>query len=170
MSGYRGHIAGAGLFGAGYLGLLSTVFSINLLAYNGAHLKGWQYIIALLVLAVSFGIWPDVDTNSIAQNIFFAGLFVINIILILNHRLEASAYLGLIAMLPILGKHRGWTHSFIAMFLVPLPLVLGPYLFNPGNWYYALTYYGAGVVGYFSHLFFDGRISRFMRRYRHGHW
>ncbi len=63
-------------------------------------------------------------------------------------------------MTPIVGKHRGWTHTFLAMVLVPLPIVLVPYMNNRFIWDTGLIIYGAAVAGYFSHLWLDGYVKR----------
>ena len=110
-----------------------------------------------------FGLFPDVDTNSKAQDIFFGVAFPLNIVLIWNGYLQAAAYLGLIAMLPIVSHHRGWTHKKWAMIVVPLPILLVPWLYNENALPIAVVYYGAAVVGYFSHLLLDGLIWRRFR-------
>ncbi len=128
-----------------------------------ARLHEWQYVGSLFVVSILFGLWPDIDTNSKGQDIFFGLAFALDLLLIFTKHLEAAAYLGLLAMTPILGKHRGWTHSKLAMLVIPLPLVLVPYLYNPQQWQGALLLYGAAVIGYFSHLLLDGRIIRSFR-------
>lgn len=165
MAGYKGHIAGAALFYGIYVAVLFFVFSLGLLAQSAGIAQGWQPIVGMLVVAVLFGLFPDIDTNSKGQDLFFGAIFVIDIMLILNGYLEIAAYVGLVSMLPILGKHRGWTHSFWAMLLVPLPILLIPYLYNGSNLPLAGLYYGAAVVGYFSHLFFDGLVLKAVKRF-----
>jgi hypothetical protein len=115
------------------------------------------------VVAILFGLFPDVDTNSVGQNLFFGIAFIAMIVLIVAGKFEPAAYLGLLAMMPIVGKHRGWTHHKLAMVLVPLPIVLVPYLHNQHVWTLGLLIYGSAVVGYFSHLLLDGLIIRSIR-------
>jgi len=86
-------------------------------------LQDWQLLIGLFVVAVLFGLFPDVDTNSVGQNLFFGIAFIAMIVLIISGKFEPAAYLGLLAMTPIIGKHRGWTHHKLAMFLVPSPIL-----------------------------------------------
>jgi len=81
-----------------------------------------------------------------------------------TNNLQAAAYLGLIAMLPIIGHHRGWTHAKWAILAVPLPILLLPYLYNQQNLPIAAIYYGAAVTGYFSHLLLDKKI---LKRFGH---
>lgn len=162
MSGYRGHIAGAVAANTTYLAGVKLLPGEMLERWD-ISLQDWQLIVGLYVVAVLFGLFPDVDTNSVGQNIFFGIAFVAMIILIVAGKFEPAAYLGLLAMMPIIGKHRGWTHHKLAMLLVPLPIVLVPYLHNQHIWTLGLLIYGAAVAGYFSHLLFDGLIIRSFR-------
>ncbi len=165
MAGYKGHVVGATVFCGIYVGLLFLVFSIGLFAQNAGLLSGWQVFVSLTFVAVLFGLFPDIDTNSKGQDIFFATVFIVDVLLILGGYLELAAYVGLISMLPILGKHRGWTHSFWAMLAVPLPILIVPYLYDQTNLTIALLYYGAAVVGYLSHLFFDGLVLKAIKQH-----
>jgi membrane-bound metal-dependent hydrolase YbcI (DUF457 family) len=162
MSGYKGHIAGGIAINALYLAGVKLLPGEMLERWD-ISLQDWQLIVGLFVVAVLFALFPDVDTNSMGQNIFFGIAFLAEIALIVAGKFEPAAYLGLLAMMPIIGKHRGWTHHKLAMFLVPLPIVLVPYLHNQHVWTLGLLIYGAAVAGYFSHLLLDGLIIRKIR-------
>lgn len=162
MANYKGHVAGGLLAGT------AVAATYYLLPGTGmpdsAILAGdWQLLVSVYVVAVLFGLWPDVDTNSKAQGIFFGLAFLADTILIIYGYYAAAAILGLLAMTPIVGSHRGWTHSRIAMFLVPLPIVIIPYLSSSRVGETGLLIYGAAVAGYFSHLLFDGLIIKRFR-------
>lgn len=162
MANYKGHVVGGVLAGtavsAGYYLLPGRGLP------DTAVLAGdWQLLVAVYVVAVLFALWPDVDTNSKAQDIFFGIAFVADILLIVFGYFVAAAILGLLAMTPIVGNHRGWTHSRIAMVLVPLPIVLVSYLSSQQVGETSLLIYGAAVAGYFSHLLFDGLIIKSFR-------
>jgi hypothetical protein len=162
MSGYKGHIAGALAVNAVYVAGVRLLPGEMLERWD-ISLQDWQLLIGLFVVAVLFGLFPDVDTNSMGQNIFFGLAFVAEIVLIVAGKFEPAAYLGLLAMTPIVGKHRGWTHSKLAMLLVPAPILVTPYLHNQHVWTLGLLIYGAAVTGYFSHLLLDGLIFRAIR-------
>jgi hypothetical protein len=159
MPGYKGHIAGAIVVGGAYVGGMS-IAAHDLLDKAGITLVDWQLLVGLFVIVVLFGLWPDVDTNSKGQNIFFGIAFIADILLIVTGRFEAAAYLGLLAMTPIVGRHRGWTHSKIAMLAVPLPILIVPYIYSQHLLPLCAVLYGAAVAGYFSHLLLDGLIVR----------
>lgn len=162
MAGYKGHIAGAIAINAIYVAVVSLGPSA-ISNFSSGLLSDWQLLGGLFITAILFGLWPDVDTNSAGQNLFFAIAFTMDILLIVTGRFEAAAYLGLLAMTPIIGKHRGWTHSFIAMLLVPLPIVIVTFAYSPNKVGIGLLIYGAAVAGYFSHLLLDGRVLRKLR-------
>lgn len=159
MPGYKGHIIGAALCNTAYVGALA-VAPQNTLHNTHGILSDYQLLVGLFVIAILFGLFPDIDTNSKGQNIFYGLAFAADIVLIADGRLEAAAFLGLAAMTPVLAHHRGWTHSKPAMILIPLPIVLVPYLYNHHIWATGLIIYGAAVIGYFSHLLLDGKITR----------
>lgn len=167
MSNYMGHIAGGAVAGtiytAGVLGIINEHIALNSYGVN----SDWTFPAILVILAILFGLWPDIDTNSKGQDIFFAGMFFINVYLLATESYRLAAFLGLLAMLPIVGKHRGWTHSRPAMLLVPLPILLLPYLLEPTRPWLGLPYYGAAVVGIASHLLLDGVLFKKLRFPKH---
>lgn len=166
MAGYRGHIAGATVFFGLYLLGVGYVVSVDAVYTRFTLLERVGYPLALFGLTLMFGLWPDVDTNSKGQNLFYTIFFLVDVVLIATRHFEEAAYLGLFAILPVLGKHRGWTHSWWAMLLIPSPLLILPYVLFPERPLAGLPFYGAAVVGYFSHLFMDGLFLPWKRRRR----
>ena len=162
MANYKGHIIGGLVFTAVYAVAMLFV-PIEHLAESARLLSDWQAMAAVFVIGILFGLFPDVDTNSKAQDIFLGFAFIIDVLLIWNGNIQAAAYLGLIAMLPIVAHHRGWTHSKWAMFVVPLPILLVPWLYDTKMLPISIVFYGAAVVGYFSHLALDGLIWKRFR-------
>lgn len=162
MAGYKGHIVGGLAAGAACVALLSWA-PVEQLAEADHLLHDWQVFAAFFVLSVLFALFPDVDTNSKGQDIFIGLAFIVDILLIVSGDFRAAAYLGLIAMLPIISHHRGWTHTMWAMLAVPLPLLIAPALYDKNLLPIAAVYYLAAVAGYFSHLLLDGLIWRHIR-------
>ncbi len=166
MPGYRAHLSGATVFYMGYLGSLMLLFSIDRAYLHFSPVELVMYALVTFALCLMFGLWPDVDTNSRAQTVFYTLFFLADVVLIFSKHFQEAAYLGLFAILPVLGKHRGWTHTWWAMLLVPLPFLLLPFIFMPSRPLFGLPFYGAAVTGYFSHLFLDRVSTRFRRRRR----
>lgn len=162
MANYKGHIVGGLAAGVVYA-IAMTAVPVEQLAEYAQLLDDWQALAAVFVIAMLFALFPDVDTNSKAQDIFFWLIFMVDVLLIWSGYFIAAAFLGLIAMLPILTHHRGWTHAKWAIVLVPLPIVLVPLLYSSTLLPIAVVYYGAAVTGYFSHLLLDGLIWKRFR-------
>lgn len=162
MANYKGHIAGGLVASAAYAAVISFT-PVKQFAETARLLQDWQALFAIFVIGMLFALFPDVDTNSKAQDIFFGIVFPLDILLLWQGYIQAAAYLGLIAMLPIIGHHRGWTHKKWSMFVIPLPILVVPFLYNNLILPISIIYYGAAVVGYFSHLLLDGLIWKQFR-------
>jgi membrane-bound metal-dependent hydrolase YbcI (DUF457 family) len=151
MPGYKGHLNG-GLI-AGSLAISATML-LGYLAFDIIKVAG------LLGVCVLGSLFPDIDTDSKGQNLFYSGMIVIDGILIYHKYYFWASWLGLIAMLPALGHHRGWTHTWWAMFLVPLPILIVPYhLYRGAGMDTFLGFYAAFTLGYFSHLLLDRKFA-----------
>jgi len=157
MSGYKGHIAGS-IAVSGIVVLLLYVVADY---FQFGFLKGYltpDKIIPLVALSTIFTLFPDIDTKSKGQQLFYWLFFLLDLYLILMEEYQWAALLGLFIILPILSKHRGWTHWRITALLVPLPFLLYPsYLAHQWDWT-GLPYYLAAVTGYLTHLLFDKRL------------
>ncbi len=149
MPGYKEHIVGAIFFwGLCLLGM--TVFEMFKPSLFSASV--------LLVIAVLGALFPDVDTNSKGQHIIYGIILIADIILIVSGQFILAAMLGFFALFPAIGSHRGWTHTWWAMFIVPLPIIFLPKLYYNINLIKVLPYYTAWVFGYLSHLILDKKM------------
>ena len=118
-------------------------------------------LIAVGLLSACF---PDIDIGSVSQRIFYRILLVLDIWLLVQRNYKAAALLGLVAILPLLGKHRGWTHTWLAAVLVPATFFLAPMLINEQPNLFLGICYVVSVVAYISHLVLDGYIGRTVKR------
>ena len=158
MSSYRGHIRGGLLFfGLLWLGIW-VASGHGLLGEEFVRaFQGWR-VLPLLAVSLTMAIWPDVDITSKAQKFFYRVLIGVDILLLIGKRYQEAAVLGLLAMVPVVSRHRGWTHTIWAAIIVPSPLLLLPmYLEGKFTWT-GLPYYISGTVGYISHLILDGKF------------
>ncbi len=146
MPGYRGHVAGgAVLWGGCFAGAL----------WLGLPQPSPETAVVLGVAALMGALFPDTDTDSRGQNLFYLILVLLDIAFMIKGLYRWAAVLGFCAMLPALGRHRGWTHTWWAMLLVPLPVLLLPVVFYGQSLERLLPFYLSVVVGYFSHLLLD---------------
>ena len=150
MPGYKGHLAGGLFFGV--MGLVGGI----LLGWMVPDLLLASGLIGFCLLGALF---PDVDTDSKGQNLFYAVFAAVDLGLILKGQYVWAAWLGLFSMLPAIGSHRGWTHTWWAMILVPIPILGIPAIVQGIDTAEGfLPFYGAFVFGYFSHLLLDGEF------------
>ncbi len=149
MPGYRVHLLG---------GIGATAVGIGVAIYKGGIAFSVPQIVSLLAIGSLASLFPDVDTDSKGQNIFYFLLASLDIALMIKRYYKWAAILGFMAMLPALGRHRGWTHTLWAMVLVPSPLLVLPLLFYKISLSTMLPYYLAAVIGYFSHLLLDRKF------------
>lgn len=148
MSLYKGHLAG-GIFAFTLYVLALVIFysfepNPNILIWFGLCMLG--------------ALWPDVDTNSLGQKLFYGIFLVLDSFFLLTGLYKEAALLGFFALLPIVGKHRGWTHTIWAAFVIPSPLLLLPIL-KPELEVGGLEYYIPIVIGYLSHLILDRELK-----------
>jgi len=148
MSQFKGHLAGGAAAFAIYLAVLVLFFAYR----PQADVFVW---FGLSILGAT---WPDVDTNSTAQKLFYGVFIVIDAYLIMTGRYRDASIFGLLALLPVLSKHRGWTHSIAAALLIPSPLLILP-LIVPGLDAGGLEYYVPTTLGYLSHLALDRQLK-----------
>ena len=114
-------------------------------------------IMALLAaLAVLGALFPDVDTNSKGRHLYYGAALIADAVLIFKQQYRYAALLGFCAILPAVGAHRGWTHTWWAGLLIPSPVIVAPMMFMAMPWQALLPFYLAAVIGYFSHLMLDG--------------
>ena len=76
--------------GGAYIGALRMLPG-DLLHRDSGFLANWQLTAGLLVIAILFALWPDVDTNSIGQNIVYATVCILDTLLIITSHYEAAA-------------------------------------------------------------------------------
>jgi len=154
MPGYRGHISVS-------VGITILFYAIVLIfSLSAGIFLEPQVIAGVFVSVLLFGLWPDVDTNSLGQDIFYPLFLIVAVVLLIMNRTFESAIVGIFSMLPTVGKHRGWTHSWWAALLIPsLFMILIPSLMAREMSLTLWPYAASGTVGYLGHLFADGELS-----------
>jgi len=174
MSDYRGHVAA----GAAFYGILAFVLVVAVPWMTGRErlvlAQTWWAVPAQLVVAVLAALWPDVDIASHGRKLFYWLFLLLDVYLMLTGAWRAAAFVGVIAILPGLGPHRGWTHRLWAALIVPAPIVVVPLFMGSGGSLsarpnyatldLAMPYYLAAVAGYLSHLAADGLLGSVVGR------
>jgi len=150
MGSYRAHTLG---------GMLTFAVCIAALAFLASSEISIEKGLGLFAVTLMAALFPDVDTDSKGQNIFYSLFLLLDVYFILNKNYRYAAILGLLVMLPVISRHRGWTHTLWAMLLIPAPILLLPWMLFGTEPSKLFIYYVCAVAGYFSHLVIDGKYK-----------
>lgn len=146
MPGYQAHLTG---------GALTAVVGIGGAVFAGTLPQDPPLLAALTAVCLLAALLPDVDTDSKGKRLFAWILLALDAGLLYREEYRWAAVLGVFAILPGLGMHRGWTHRWWAALLFPLPLLAAARFFLHFTWPQALPFYLAALAGYASHLALD---------------
>ena len=146
MPGFKAHLFGGALF-------FTLVLTATL--WLGFYQPDQQTLLFLALVSLLSALFPDVDTDSKGRVLFYGALLLIYLVLMIQARFQLAAVLGFCALLPAVGHHRGWTHTWWAMLFVPLPIIILPMVFHDRSLAAVLPFYLASVTGYCSHLVLD---------------
>ncbi len=107
MPGYRGHISGAFF-------LYSILLILLLSFYYIKPVWALQWLIAIILGAL----FPDIDTKSKGQKIFYTCLFIILGFCFLGHCYRFASLLGIVSAIPLMVNHRGIFHRWWFLFFI----------------------------------------------------
>ncbi len=123
----------------------------------------------LFLLTLFMSLFPDLDSASVLQRWFYRIILIILIGLFFTGQTGLFAAVTFVSLLPLLHRHRGWTHSKFTPFI--LAILFAAILefnrsanaltgqFSPGNmvdWFYTYWIYVlACVAGHYTHLLMD---------------
>lgn len=151
MPNYKGHVFG-GAFGFGVVIFLCAL-----------HQSSCIQLVEWFLCVVAGSLFPDIDTKSKGQKIFYSMLACAMVICVINQQLTILAGIALAAMLPLLSNHRGIFHRlWFVMLLVGLAsgaLIIA----YPAEQQRVLYDAGFFVVGVVSHLYLDVGLKNMIR-------
>lgn len=133
-------------------------------------------------MAFLMALFPDLDTASIPQRWYVRIMFVGLVTTLIAGWRELFAVLALLALLPLLHRHRGWTHWPITPWLVALLLAVAQeYADARASWFSRFSWQDVGslllegwpfvlacVLGHYTHLVLDSRSVRWLPFVRNG--
>lgn len=165
MSLYRGHaITGVAAYAVFLLGCVA-VSAFKLVRLPIPLLPSdVKSAIICTILAFLSSIFPDVDTKSRVQMLFYRIVALLILALIVSGSFRTAALIGLFAAAPLVGGHRSWTHSSMAAVAIPSLFTLIPILKWGRPTLEGLPFSTASFIGYISHLWLDGLLFRRGRR------
>lgn len=152
MPAFKTHILGGALFYAAVIFL------------TGMHHKSpAQLLIFFFICSVLGALFPDVDTKSKGQKIFFITIFFIMLGCLLYKPLSFVIALGGISLFPLLVRHRGIFHNIWFLLIVIAGTGYGLSLSFPAlreSIYWGAFFFSIGVI---SHLWLDLGFKRMLK-------
>lgn len=167
----RGHLTGGVIAGC----LAATCASAAGWVPGIAHPVWW----GVALTALFFSLFPDVDTDSLPRRWFYRGILLVLLYLGWFGWWQLGTMVAGLALLPLVDHHRGWTHGRYVPLLLPAVLCAGLVWWEgwPATDGPALTdtlqalsriltpvrlsYIGAAVAGWYTHLLLDGLFRIF---------
>lgn len=164
---FRGHLIGGALAG------VATASVASRWGYIAPQDYGmWA---AVCGTTVFFSLFPDFDTASVPQRWFFRAVLAFMVYLGWSRQFELATLVGMLSILPLIDRHRGWTHWKISPLVVPVLLgALYEYWRTRNAWIGGfdwaqvevlleghLALLAASVIGWYTHLMLDGQFKVF---------
>jgi membrane-bound metal-dependent hydrolase YbcI (DUF457 family) len=153
MPNYKGHLVGG-----------SIAYAITFLL-----LRGWQPTVFRAIEWFAFtligALFPDIDTKSKGQNLFYKAAGILFIFLIIQQKFKELAFISFVSLFPLIIQHRGITHSLWFIIMLCSSVILFVHLQFP--------HYSTAIVfdvlfffvGAVSHLVLDRGVKRTFFRF-----
>lgn len=96
-----------------------------------------QPYLAIIAVAMFFGLLPDLSKSSAPQQWFYRLIFFALIYFIYKGELKFAVSLAIISIIPLLSQGYGWMHNLWSAILIPIALVLLYGIFSTkgfGSW------------------------------------
>lgn len=144
MPGYRAHMVG----GAVAFGCVTYALSHHV-SIDVVTMAGW------FVAAILGSLFPDIDTKSKGQGLFYKGMLVCLILLLWVHEIHLFILMSFVALMPLLVRHRGLFHQVWFVIAVPFAVAyaVGSSFALPHKDFLLIALFFA--VGALSHIVLD---------------
>ncbi len=151
MPNYKKHLAGGAL-----------IFAIGLYFFIGMYISIFTAL-EWLGFSLLGSLFPDIDTKSKGQKIFYKILFFIIIYLFLIRHFFEIALLSILAMIPLISNHRAICHNIWFIMLMALGIIMCGYMIVPALIQVIIYDMLFFVLGAASHIWLDMGIKKLLR-------
>ncbi len=153
MPGYKGHLVGGAL-------AFGVLFFLARLVVQPTWLTTAEW----LGFALLGSLFPDIDIKSKGQKIFYWFVMVLFIVLIAQRRFQLLSYVSILAVIPMLARHRGLFHRL--WFIIGMPTVAAALIVNCSPKYATPVFFDTlfFIGGAISHLWLDLGFSQMVKR------
>ena len=149
MPNYKTHLVAGTVTYAGLLVAMQSSFNPNLFT-------ALQWLSCCLIGSL----FPDIDTKSKIQKLFYIFLLIVLITLTLKNKTKLFMPLSFIGIIPLIVNHRGIFHKLWFIIAIGLTIVLIVNIYSPSQTTLALNNVIFFIAGAFSHLWLDLGIRK----------
>ncbi|MFA6526795.1 MAG: metal-dependent hydrolase [Candidatus Babeliales bacterium] len=147
MPGYRTHLVG----GLAAFSIITAICHTTFLPIQNNVLV----FIAGFCLALLGSIFPDIDTVSVMQRLFYSTMAVALLALLISCHTQLFVLAGTLCIAIALLRHRTITHHALFLILMPFAIMLYCSTFDNSNQQAMFIFYLFFVGGALSHLLLD---------------
>ena len=154
MPGYKAHLVGGAAAGGVTLSLLTCLHVIN---------PSPLWAVELLMASIAGSLFPDVDIKSKGQKFYYRILFCFFVYLFVRQKLFILGLFSMIALIPLLVRHRGIFHRWWFVLFVPLSIAFlcgVQYPHMRTTFYFDALFFAVGAL---SHICLDMGLKRTFR-------
>ncbi len=152
MPNYKKHIAGGF---AGYLIILSLIIK----SYNPTLTTALQWLLSTIIGSL----FPDIDTKSKFQKIFYFGLLILFIILTIQNNSNLLIFISFLGLIPLVVNHRGIFHKLWFILLLSALIIFVTNLYAPAKIEFISLNLLFFLIGVISHLWLDLGIKKMLK-------
>ncbi len=151
MPNYKAHLS------AGFVVYLVLFYLVC--NFSASVLQAAQLLLCCLIGSI----FPDVDTKSKMQKIFYVSLLFVFIFLVFHNKIQLMIVLSFIGLAPLLVNHRGIFHKPWFIMLIAFSVSCAADTYCPGCLRQALIYSLFFVSGAISHIWLDVGFKKMFR-------
>ncbi|MDR3549846.1 MAG: metal-dependent hydrolase [Candidatus Babeliales bacterium] len=151
MPGYKGHLIGG-----------VVTYGLGLYVLSSLH-PSYATMAEWLLCVLAGALFPDIDIKSKGQKLFYRFLIVLFAFLVASRRYQLLIFISILAIVPMIVRHRGLFHKlwFVVGFPLLLALCLGAFFpVYRTILLYDVLFFIAGAI---SHLWLDLGLRRMLR-------
>jgi hypothetical protein len=167
MPGYKGHLAGGLVVSGLGIYLLTSYAGAAFAGIAQSHITGvtatWATQAEWLLFGLAGSLFPDIDVKSRGQHYFYWFVLILLSWCALKRRYDMALGISIMAVIPMLARHRGLFHR--AWFVIVMPLLVwlicSCYKPSMSNGLLIDSYFF--IAGALSHLWLDMGLKRMLR-------
>ena len=131
-------------------------------------------LIKVFGITCFMGLFPDLDTASLIQRWFYRFMLAFLAYCLIEKKMDYFAAGAILSVLPLVDKHRGWTHWKVTPWVLPV-LIIGIFQYMRAEihllvnfklerisnaleeyWFFVLC----SVLGHYTHLVLDSKLGK----------